>query len=453
MKKIIIGLIIITTFFSCKKSFLDIPPATGLTDDKLIDLPAMKGLVIGAYGLIRGQGGISYSGMSTLYGAIIIRDVVTRNDLNYPQYFEHNINGDLGMFQRAYKILDLLNTVAVKDLGSIPGTDAERKSILGDIHFLRALIYFDLNNYFELPSTGYSVPLLQKPVGINDRVTCAKTIDVMNAIEADIEQARINFANNVSGVANYQAATALAARIYFKHKKYDKAYAMANEVITTGNFIIEANVRTPFTPGTNSRESIFSFKFSAGDNASPLPVSGLFGAYRVGQSQGSLSLNRDGVLSQLMLADPRDARWAFYTVQPPLTYINGKYSTDQMDMLYIRLPEMYLTRAESNIMNNNAVSQQDTSDINRIRRRANPLRVLNFIPSRNAALDSIYNDRVKELAVELGDHYLNVRRLQKGIIKTAQEGGGLKPYSVYGNLLAFPFPANEIQIHGLNRRP
>jgi len=453
MKKIIIAISLALTFFSCQDSFLDIPPVTGVTSDKLVDLPAMKGLINGAYGLMRGQGGVTFCTFTPLSGALLVRDVVTRNNTNYPQYFDHNIGNDLGIFTRAFRILNELNTVAIKDVMAMPGTDAEKKAILGDMHFLRALVYFEMNNLYELPSTGYSLPLLQKPVGITDRISCSKTIDVMNAIEADIEKARENFTNNNLGVSNYQAATALAARIYFFHKKYDKAYEMANEVITKGGFVIETNVKAPFTPGTPSKENIFMIRFNTGDNASPLPVSGLFNAYRAVQSQGNLSLNPDGVLSKLMNADPKDARWAFYKVEPTITYINGKYPSDQMDLAYIRLPEMHLTRAEANIMKNNVVSQQDVDDINKLRTRANPATVLKTIPAKEAALDTIYNDRTKELAIELGDHYINTRRLQKGIIKTAQEGGGLKPYSVYGDLLAFPFPGSEINIHNLTRKP
>lgn len=452
MKKIILSLLILT-FISCSDDFLDIPPATGLTDDKLVDLTAMRALINGAYSLTRGNQGVPFCGESSLYGTTMVRDVVVRNNNNYPQFFDHLLANDIGYFVRGYRILNTLNTIAVKDLSIMDGTEVQKKAILGDMHFLRALIYFDLNNYFELSSTGYSVPLLLKPLGVDEKISSSKAEEVRKAIEEDIEQARLNFQNNVGGVANYQAATALAARIYFFHKKYDKAYKMADEVIKTGNFIIESDVKAPFNPPGTSRENIFSFKFNAGDNANPRPTTSLRNAYQPNETTGSLSLNPNGVLSRLMNADLQDKRWSFYTVKPNITYINGKYSSDQMDMIYIRLAEMYLTRAESNIMNNNIVSQQDVDDINILRFRANPSTILTFIPEKNAALDTLYNDRTKELAIELGDHYLNTRRLQKGIIKTVQEGVGIKPYSEYADLLAFPFPLNEIQIHGLNRKP
>jgi hypothetical protein len=124
-----------------------------------------------------------------------------------------------------------------------------------------------------------------------------------------------------------------------------------------------------------------------------------------------------------------------------------------MSLPYIRLAEMYLTRAEADIMNNNAVNQQDVDDINKLRKRANPATMLTSIPTEQEALDLLFDDRVKEMCIELSDHYLNCRRLQKGIIKIPSEGTGLKPYSEYADLLVFPFPINEVTIYGLTRNP
>lgn len=241
------------------------------------------------------------------------------------------------------------------------------------------------------------------------------------------------------------------ADFYFKN--YAMAYQLANELISANKYTLSSNVTGPFSPAGNSSENIFVFEYNAGDGPvdNVSPTRNLYNAYQANQAKGFLSLNKEGILSQLMFKNIKDARKAFYTVQPNITYINGKYSTTRMDLPYIRLAEMYLTRAESDIMVNNAVSQQDVQDINILRNRADATTVLTTIPSKDAALDTIFNDRTKELAIELSDHFLNVKRLQKGIIKTPEEGGGIKSYSEYVNLLVFPFPQNEIEIHGLTR--
>jgi hypothetical protein len=448
MKKILSSIIIVLVLFSCSEDFLNRPPTTGLSNDKLVDIPSMQALVYGAYGITRG-----FAETPGCYSTALVRDVLVRNNVNYPQFFDHQVSNPYSFYPNAYNALNEINTIAVSNLQEMEGTDNEKNSILGDMHFLRALIYFDLNNYYALPSTGYSVPLLQSPLGVNDRVSCARTEDVINAIEADIELARTYF-ENIPGVANYYAATALAARIYFFHKKYDKAYEMADEIIASGNYLIEGDVRIPFVPGANSRETIFSFKYNVSDGSGASPTQRLFNVYQDDETKGVYSLNPDGVLAQLMLADTSDERYkAFVNEQASLTYLDSKYSTEQMDLPYIRLAEMHLTRAEANIMVNNSVSQQDVDDINILRSRANPATVLSSIPSMEDALNILFDDRVKELAIEVGDHYLNVKRLEKGIVRIPSEGTGLKPYSEYSDLLAYPFPDDEIKIHGLTRNP
>jgi hypothetical protein len=66
-------------------------------------------------------------------------------------------------------------------------------------------------------------------------------------------------------------------------------------------------------------------------------------------------------------------------------------------------------------------------------------------------LDHLYNERTKELAFEIGDHFLNTKRLRRGIIKIPSEGSGFKTYEEYSDLLVFPFPQTEIDVHGLTR--
>ena len=450
MKKIAFGIFLVLALFTSCEDFLDVPRTTGLTDDKLVDIPAMQALIYGAYSASR-----SLVTQSTLYGTAMARDVLIRNRAEYDQFYDHQLSESMTgwMFQQAYTVLGLVNTVAVTDMTGMEGTVEEKNAILGDMHFLRALVNFDLNNYFALPSTGYSIPLVLEPIGVNTRVSCNLTNEVIASIEEDIELARSYFAET-SGEAGYGAATALAARIYFYHKKYDLAYARASEVIGSGSYALETDVASAFAPGASSRENIFNIKYSAGDGQGTSPTGTIYTAYRASSSQGFYYLNPEGEAAQVVLSDTSDNRYkAFYTESDDLTYINGKYSTDQMDYIYIRLGEMYLTRAEANIMVNNSVSQQDVDDINILRTRANPATELASTPTPEEALDILFEDRIKELGFESADHYQNLRRLEKGIVRTPEEGTGMKPYSEYADLLVFPFPSNEVNIHGLDRNP
>jgi hypothetical protein len=450
MKKFIIAIITVTLLTSCTEDFLNNPPTTGLSTDKLIDLPAMEALIYGAYGQVR-----SFVHQPVLYGTALSRDVLIRERAEYDQFYDHLLTTSMTgwMFSQGYSSLGTLNTVSESDLENMNGTDEEKNAILGDKHFLRAYIYFNLNNYFALPSTGYSVPLLLEPLGVNDSAECASTAAVIERIEEDIELAR-NYFSEVSGEADYYAATALAARIYFFHEKYDLAYERANEVIESGKFELETNPADAFVPGASSKEILFTIKYNASDGSGTSPSLRMFEAYRPEQSQGFYSLNPDSEVAALWSADTADLRYkSFFTETPQLTYIDGKYTTDQMDFIVIRLAEVYLTRAEAAIMNNNSVSQADVDDMNMIIGRGNPGNVLTGIPALQDALDLLYEERLKELAFETDDHYLNVRRLKKPIIQSPTEGGGWKNYEEYSDLLVFPFPETEVGFHNLTRNP
>ena len=450
MRKIIAILILPLLLFSCENDFLEETPPTGLSADKLTDLASMQGLIYGAYGAIR-----PFVSQPALYAAGMMRDVLNRNRGEYDPFYDHEISTSMTswMYTSGYTALASLNKVAVSDLVSMEGSQEQKNAILGDMHFLRALIYFELNNYWNLPLTGYTIPLVLAPVGTDDRLETATTLAVQDQIEFDIESARSYFLVN-SGESNYMAATALSARIYFYHEKYDSSYARANEVIESGLFSLGSSVTDAFVPKGNSSENIFTIKFNTIDGSGLSPSARIWEVYQASLLEGNYSLNLDGSAAS-MIMDPYDDRFnSFYSANEDSTmiYVSGKYTTDQMDYRYIRLAEMYLTRAEANIMKSDAVVQQDVDDINLLRiRGGNPASNLAYIPTVNNALTELYDGRTKELAFELGDHFLNTKRLKREIIQTADEGGGTKSYMEYSELLVFPFPEIEVDIHGLTR--
>ena len=110
---------------------------------------------------------------------------------------------------------------------------------------------------------------------------------------------------------------------------------------------------------------------------------------------------------------------------------------------------MYLTRAEANIMTNNAVSTDDITDVNMVKNRAGATDLIVGMPSITEMLEIIFNERSKELCFEYGDRFLNSRRLEKSIVD--ESGSGSIPFSSYSSLLVYPLPQSEVNIHNLQR--
>jgi hypothetical protein len=423
-------------------------PPIGITADKLTDIPSMQALVNGAYANLR-----SFTAYQNMIASAIIRDVEIRRDPNWRPFFNWN---DVGlpntftdnMYFEGYKTLNKLNTIADANIGDLIGTDSEKNAILGDMHFLRALVYFDLNNYFALESSGNSVPLVLTVLGVNDKVSVSPAEAIKNQIESDIELARTYFKND-SGISNYDVATALAARIYFYHENYDLAYQRASEVIASSRFSLESDLLSPFTIGNGSSEVIFSVIFNAAEGW-PGAAQINFQSFQASKELGITSLNPAGILAELRNEDAEDLRHQqWYSSDEELTYANGKFPNNRMDYIYMRYAEVLLIRAESHIRSANAVSTEDISDVNEIKNRAGASDLIVGTPDVTAMLEIIYRERSKELAFEHGDRFLNTRRLKKGILDVS--GIGEIPYSEYVNRLVFPFPISEVQIHDLKR--
>ena len=189
MKKVSFLLLAISMTFVACDDFLDESPPIGLTDDKLTDIPSMKALVYGAYDKMRGF--YAYQPMIT---SGFVRDYVIRTSANWAPYYKWTVSGVPQMFSgnsynNGMRALNAINTVLTANVDAMYGTQVEKSKILGDAHFLRAAIYFQLNMYYTLPSSGNSIPLITTVLGTNDRVSVATSDAIKAQVESDIEKA------------------------------------------------------------------------------------------------------------------------------------------------------------------------------------------------------------------------------------------------------------------------
>jgi hypothetical protein len=445
MRRLFVSLLTLSLVFTSCEDFLEEYSTIGLSADKLTDINAMNSLNAGAYSNMRNINAYEHMQSTTL-----VRDVLIRRSANWQPWFTWTDAGMPQMFNRytvAYNAFNKVNLVLNADIDNMYGTAAEKASAKGDAYFIRAFCYFHLNNWFSNPTTGKSVPLVTTVMGTTDRVTQATPAEIMAQVEADIEAARTNLAIS-GGITSYSAATAMAAKIYFYHGKYNLAYERANEVITSGGFALEQNVADIYTKGNTSAEVIFSVITNRSEDTFGSASIG-FNNYQADDANGITSLNPNGVLGKLRAADPNDKRFTdLMTEKDGVVYTDGKYPNNNVDYIGIRLAEMYLTRAESNIMVNNTVSAQDVSDVNAVKNRAGASDVVSGTPGKSAMLEIIFNERSKELYNETGDRFFNTRRLQKSIVN--ESGNGFIPFSDYSLKLYNLIPQSEIEIHNLN---
>ena len=435
--------VLFLTFTSCE-DFLEEDPSIGLSPDKLTDIASMNALIHGAYDNMRGF--YAYQPMIT---AGFVRDYSVRNSANWAPFYKWTNTGVPNMFAgnsygNGFRTLNKVNTVLGADVDNMYGTAGEKSQVLGDAHFLRAAIYFQFHMTYTHPTTQKSVPLVTTVLGTNARVNQATGSELIAQFKYDIEEARKHFAVS-DGVSTHKAATAMAARMYFYLGEYDLAYARANEVITSGAHSLEANVADIYSGGNSSAEAIYTIITNRTENS--FGVSSIMNAnMKADKDTGVASLNPYGLIAQLRNANPTDNRFSsLMTEADGLVYIDKKYPSVSSDYIVLRLAEMYLTRAESNIMKNGSVSAADVADINMLRNRASA-GLISGVPSTENMLDIIYNERSIELCFEWGDRFYNTRRLQKDIV--AEGGNGVIPFSTYNTLLVYPISTQDRDIHG-----
>jgi hypothetical protein len=243
----------------------------------------------------------------------------------------------------------------------------------------------------------------------------------------------------------------LLARVYANLNRWSEAEAKATEVIESGLTSLSANYselyEVEFVP-----EHILKLDFNVNDQ------NALANAYTLGTAINRY-LVRPGFLfsfepdtSKLLsgtYADQRIKRSVLFNAN--FTCWTGKYfrtTTQDDDVILIRLAEMYLTRAEARAYLGNLTGALE--DLNVIRTRAG-IAPVTGLTERNDILQAIENERRLELCFEGHRYYDLVKRRDwnnpqltraQVVLGGVDEQGNFVPLNETYN--RFPIPNSEI---------
>ena len=434
------AILIFCTFSLCTScdNFLDIEPETSLSTAIAFDnIPGIEAGINGAYSIMQSDWvERQYIFAECLAGNV--NEVNTLSNSNYQKALRHEAWTDLFntanyLWDMSYQGLDLANQIiqALPNIeGGTPRAEADKAQFMGEALFLRGLFYFVLNRFYAQPQNGLSVPLLTEPFVPGDMPSRATIEEVKAQVIADLKEAEtfMDGIDNNDGRATIWAARALLARVYFEYKDYANAEAYSNAVIESGKFsLIDGDVEAAY--GTNiSSENIFTFLSIPTDRAAQL----LFERYSLLASNVQLSVSADfwAIISQ----DPDDLRASVLHEDLGQGIVCYKYDDREMNIPYIRLPEMYLIRAESRA--NQDKLDNALADLNRLKQRAGTSSV--DYTDKADLLEKILTDRSLELSME-GDNFHNLKRLEQAI-------GGF-PWEEAQFKLVFFIPEKETQLN------
>jgi hypothetical protein len=275
-------IIAIITLVSCSDDFLDVPVQGGPTTSS--DPNLAEKLVTGVYNsLMQGDswGAGDVHGFAFISATSIMSDDAdkgsTLSDQAVPvgdmdnftltptnKFAESLWSGHYHAIGAANQALAALQTASIDE--------AVKKRFLGEVRFLRGYLYFNLVRMYG------KVPLvLRVPLDANDAnsdpafYTRATVDDVYASIISDLQFAADNLkikSKSETGHATKGAAQALLAKVYLYRKDWEKAFALSDSVITSGQYSLLTNYGLLWRQaGDNSSESIFEIETGKFNNA------------------------------------------------------------------------------------------------------------------------------------------------------------------------------------------
>jgi hypothetical protein len=341
-------------------------------------------------------------------------------------------------------------------------TEEEKAMVVAEAKFLRALMYFQLSNFFSQPyqvsgGTNPSVPLVLEPFIGEVTFPARATLNEVHAqIEKDLLEAipNLNTASEFSdpsearGRATVGAAQALLSRLYLYRENWAQAEEYARAVLEAPTYTLASDYSFY---NANTSEDVFTIQNSAIDNGRT--GSGGLASYYQPTSEGGRG---DAPYSSEFLAayEEGDKRLALLSSEgvgaDGATHVFTEKYPDAVNNSdnapVIRVTEVALNLAEAVAQQAGSVAEaQEAIDIiNQLRARAGlaPYTLASFA-TKDALLNAIQDERRKELAFE-GFRRMDLLRYEKPL-RTGGEGADKAVFG--GNLTILPIPQRELDIN------
>jgi hypothetical protein len=438
--------------FSGCDSFLDLDPKQSInTSDALATSENIELTLVGAYPVIRdvyGQDMFHFSELLGDNGEIDFRgtfsqprDLISKNLVDAFTWADDAWAGAYDGINRANIVLDYLDVI----------DEANRDEFKGQALFLRGLMYFDMVRFYAKPyepgqtNSQLGVPLVLKSnfdVNLIEYPSRSSVEDVYNQAVTDL-----NLAKSLLGedefFANRFAAAAVLSRIYLQKGMYEEAAIEADYVISEGGFELVEVPFKAYNNESNGVEDVFAFQQNNDDNVGE-SNNGMTAFYASTDATGrsdfqitdvQLDMYEDGDLrgEVTSAAKFKDVKSIYYLGFGPNSrdgIFCAKWLDFKTNITFVRLAEMYLTRAEGNFESGNVIGATPLEDINTIRERAG------LDPLGSIDQNAIRKERMLELAFE-GFKLQDFKRWKLSV--------GSLPYD--DPTLILPIPKREMDVN------
>ena len=464
--KISLFLLMVCTFGACKKQ-LSIEPEQFLSDQTVFTTQA------GAQAALNGV--YSTSQILEVFGGLplIIGDYQADNVEfvgSFPTlqeialYTTLSVNTSIApIWQNHYMVILRANAIIarVPSITEIGFTDVQKKQMVAEAKFMRAITYFQLVNLFAQPyncsqGTNLGVPIVLKEFMATkiEFPSRSSVNDVHTQIKKDLEEAMVDLpvsygtSSETRGRATKGAANGFLSRLHLYRGEWAAAATSADAVISASpTYALAANYN--FYSG-NTAEDVFTIEMSTTDN-SGTGGGGLANFHRPASFGGRGDAPFSTSLVNAFLQEPGDLRLnlsdsAVASDGPvrrfTLKYPDAKTNSDNSPVM--RVTEMYLNEAEA-LAQVNGINQTSINLVNALRTRAGLSKwtLVTFL-TKQTFLNAILNERRKELAFE-GHRRMDLLRNGLPLRYTGSAASISKP-CVDGKVI-LPIPQREIDIN------
>lgn len=414
------------------------------------------------------------AGLTTLMGALASDEVYLKGGYSDKVLYAVNTNTvstttsslSDSYWTSAYKTIYDANAVieGIAESTSPGLQDSVRRQLSAEAKTIRAFTYFYLTNIFG------DVPLVTT-IDFNQtrNLTRAAKQKIYEQIIKDLKEAIADLALDfsVSEGQRYRInkwfAVGLLARVYLYDGKYSDAITNATSVINHSLlFGLETNPADVFKK--NSREALFQLKptLEHGKLKNGTPEGFVFNLQNL--VDGPTYLLSEDFYNQFDANDKRRLNWVSTFMlkdgSGKIQHYPGKYKKglttavangEQEYYTVMRLAELYLIRAEANMLQSSANTVIAITDLNELRRRADVEELANTLTA-TEVMNAIARERQFELFVEWGHRWFDLIRTGK-----AEEVLSQIPYKspwLGKYQLLYPIPTAEIRANSfLHQNP
>ena len=471
--KLLLGLVALAAFSSCKKSFIELNPPTSVSPQEAFQTEG--DMLIALRGAYAGLRGADFYGRTVPVIGDVMADNEYQSSTNTNRYTTYNnytyISNDgnaTGMWNTGYQVI--LRTNNIINSTTVPPS-VNVNQYKGEAYAIRALAYFTMVRYFARPYTdnpaGLGLPIITKydPDFKPGRNTVA---EVYTQINKDLDSAYSNMttaaAFNSSQFSKY-AAKGLQAKVYLTMGDYPKARVAADDVINNGKFTMvgtdswagywsdPAPKTAPTAAATGKLETLFEVSSDAVNN---LQFDALPYLYSQFGNYGDF-LMTDSAKGVMPLYIPADIRLSTF---PRMKRANSTSSTaltisainkypaiqgDRSDTKVLRYTEMYLIAAEATYLSD------PTASLGYLKNVTDKRGVPAIVSVGAALFEDIITERRKELAAE-GDRYMDLQRLKRDISRPNDYTNPAPKTIAYSNYRrVLPIPQAELDVNAAIR--